>query len=260
MSARTMFKGYLDLGEGLQVPVRLYAAVRDTGVHFRLLHEKDGEPVVERMVDPETGKPVAPEEIRRGLEVEEGRFVLFEPEELEAIAPPTERRISVDRFVETAAIGHAWYDRPYYLGPDGDAAAYFALAKALAASGRDGIARWAMRRHHQLAALRSDGEWLALVRLRHTREVVPAGALPSPGRTRLDPQQLKLAEQLVSALSGSFDPAAYPDTYTGRLREIVEAKASGKTIRAPRRRGRSEAEDLEKALRESLKKAGKHAA
>src|SRR5438477_6633510 len=129
--ARAMWKGVVRVG-GRRVPVRLYAAVADRTVHFRLLHKKDRTPVRQRMVNSRTGKEIPREEIRKGYEIERGVFVMLAPEDLERAEPEDTRDIIVDRFVDAGAVGPEWYERPYWLAPDGKGAGdYAALAAAL---------------------------------------------------------------------------------------------------------------------------------
>src|SRR5215475_3573298 len=142
--ARAMWKANLVVG-GETIPVKLYAAVSDPRVSFRLLHKADGTPVKQRMVHPITRKQVPPEEVRRGLEVDHGVFVVLTDEELAKSEPEPSRDIVVARFVPRAAVDAGYYDRPYYLGPDGDDAAYAALAKVLETWDRLGVAEWTMR-------------------------------------------------------------------------------------------------------------------
>src|SRR5687767_5340058 len=119
MATRAIWKGILMLGDE-QVPVKLYSAVQERGVRFHLLHARDGARVRQRMAHPRTGKTVEPQEIRRGMEVSRGRFVVLEEAELESIDPESSRDIVVTRFVPPAELDHRWYERPYYLGPDGE--------------------------------------------------------------------------------------------------------------------------------------------
>ncbi|HUH12073.1 MAG TPA: Ku protein [Longimicrobiales bacterium] len=127
--ARAIWKAKIRFG-GVEVPVKLYSAVRDRGVHFRLLHRKDRVPVKQRMVDPESGEVVAYEDIRRGYETGQGTFVILDEEELAQAEPEPSREIEITRFVPPEQINHQWYERPYFLGPDEDAEAYAALAVA----------------------------------------------------------------------------------------------------------------------------------
>lgn len=254
--ARAMWKGVIRLGEE-RVPVKLYSAARDRTVHFRLLHEPDRVPVRQRMVNPLTESVVAPEDVRKGYEAEEGVYVLLDPEDLEAVEPEPSRDIEILRFVEPSVLPHPWYDRPYFLGPDDDAGSYCALVEALSSQGKEGIARWVMRKKEYVGALRGAGDHLRLITLRYAGEVIPASALPAPPAGRMDEREIAMAEQLVSVLADEFDPAAYRDEYRERVMELIEAKAAGKAVRPKRRRRKPEAAPLEEMLAKSLERARK---
>ena len=257
MAARAIWKGTIRFGD-VEVPVKLYSAVQDRKVHFRLLDSRDMTPVKQRMVNPETGREVPSERIRKGYAAAAGLFVILDEEELETLEPERSRDIEVTRFVDPSAVDHPWYDRPYYLGPDGDEEAYFALVQALAKEGKEGIARWVMRDKEYVGALRVEGEHLMLVTLRHAGEVVPARALPRPGGRAPEPQEIRMAKQLLEALRGDFDPAAYGDEYRRRVLDLVKTKAKGGTIElATWRKEEAKDEDLAGALEESLKAARK---
>ncbi len=232
MAARAMWKGILRFG-GVEVPVKLYSAVEDRSVHFRLLDAKAQEPVRQQMVDPETGDVVEHAEVRRAFQTGEGELVVLADEELAALEPEPSRDIEVTRFVPTGEITHAWYDRPYYLGPDGGEDDYFALAAALEAEGREGVARWTMRKKDYVGALRAQGGYLVLITLRHAGEVVAASALPAPAGRALDEREMAMARQLVAAMEDELDFGAYRDEYRDRVRELVEAKAEGKVVTFP---------------------------
>lgn len=255
MAVRAMWKGVLNVGEE-RVPVKLYAALQSRRVGFRLLDATDRSPVKQQMIDPETEEPVASEEIRKGVEVGEGELAVIEPEELEQLEPPPSRDIAVTRFVPLAAIDDRWYDRAYWLGPDEDDEGYFALVEALRDTGREGVARWVMRKREYQGALRVRGDHLVLIRLRHAEEVVPLEALPRPVGREPDERELKLAAQLLAALEGDFDPEDFPETYTDRVRELIEAKAEGRVVRLAAERKQGAAIPLEQALDQSLKALG----
>jgi len=103
--ARAMWKGVITFDD-VSVPVKLYSAVKQQGVHFRLLHEKDLEPVRQEMVNPETGEVVPYEEVHRAFETESGDFVLLDEEELDELEPEASRDIEITRFVPAGAITH----------------------------------------------------------------------------------------------------------------------------------------------------------
>lgn len=227
--ARAIWKGVIRF-EDVDVPVKLYSAVQDQKVRFRLLDARRKAPVSQRMVNPDTDEPVAHEDVVRGWETDDGAFVLLDDDELATLEPEPSRDIEVKRFVDPAEITHQWYDRPYYLGPDGDDEAYFALAQALEAEGREGVARWVMRKKEYAGALRAVGGHLLLITLRSAAEVVDAAALEPPAGRELDARELKMAEQLVDALAGEFEPPAFRDEYRDRVHTFIEKKAKGGTV------------------------------
>jgi DNA end-binding protein Ku len=98
------------------------------------------------MVSPDSGDEIATEEIQKGYEIEPGRFVVVTDEELAKLEPKASRDIEVTEFVPTEAISQQWYERPYYLSPDGDEKSYFALAEALNNRDRVGHAQEELRR------------------------------------------------------------------------------------------------------------------
>jgi DNA end-binding protein Ku len=254
--ARAIWKGRIRFG-GVDVPVKLYSAVQERGVHFRLLDASRKEPVKQQMVDPDTGDVVESDSIRRAFEAEAGELVLLDDEELAAAEPEPSRDIEVTRFVPPEEISHQWYDRPYFLGPDGDDDAYFALAAALRKERREGVVRWVMRKKDYAGALRPEGGYLMLITLRHADEVVPASALPAPAGRDLDERELGMARQLIAAMEDDLDIAAFRDEYRDRVLELVEAKAAGKVVKFPKAPAKKTEKSLADVLERSLKAAGK---
>ncbi|CAN5886276.1 Ku protein [soil metagenome] len=258
MAARAIWKGVIHFGD-VEVPVKLYAAVSDRGVHFRLLHDKDLQPVRQQMVDPVTGKVVENDDVRRAFQTDDGDLVMLDDDELSELEPEASRQIEITRFVEPAAITHQWYDRPYFLGPDGDDDAYFALAAALRKQDREGVARWVMRKKEYVGALRVEGEYLMLMTLRHAGEVVDASELDAPGGRALDDREVKMARQLVAALEDDLDMAAYRDEYRDRVMDLVDAKAEGKVVSFPTAKkkptGKSLADMLEQSVKQTKRKS-----
>src|SRR5438128_8971194 len=178
MAARAIWKGDLKMGAA-KVPVKLYSAAQDQTVRFHILDKKSKTRVKQHMVD-ESGKEVPNEEIRKGFEVEPGTFVILDEQEMEKLEPEASREIEITQFVAPKEIPPEYYDRPYYLGPDGDQSAYFALAEALQNKEREGVARWVMRKQPYVGALTAEDGHLMLVTLRNAEEVLSAKDLPRP--------------------------------------------------------------------------------
>ncbi len=258
MAARAMWKGVVTFGD-VRVPVKLYSAVEDRNVHFRLLHAKDRAPVKQEMVNPETDERVPYERTRRAYVTEERDLVVFDRDELADLEPEPSREIRIVRFLRPAVIDHRWYRRPYYLGPDGGGQAWLALAKALERSGREGLARWVMRKQEYVSALRLHRGYPMLIALRHAEEVVSVESLERPGGAGLDKRELSMAMQLMEMLEAPFEPEAYHDEYRERVLELIATKAQGGKVKNLPVRRRRPSEDLGRALEASLKKERKRA-
>lgn len=246
--ARAIWKGVLLL-DGRQAPVKMYSAVEDRTVHFRLLHAKDHAPVEQRIVRKDNGKEVAKEDIRKAFPLDRDVAVILQPEDLAKIEPAPSREIHLCRFVPAGVVSDQWYERPYYLGPDGDEDSYFALAAALERRKVVGVARWVMRKKRYLGALTVADGYLIMSTLRRAEQVLSFANVEASRGKAPQGSELKLAEQLVSSISGDFDPGAWRDEYRERVCRLIEAKARGEKLRPVK----PKKPPPERSLAESLK-------
>ncbi|HEX5702425.1 MAG TPA: Ku protein [Pyrinomonadaceae bacterium] len=251
MAARAIWKGNLKLA-ATKLPVKLYSAVKDQTVRFHVLDVKSKTRVKQHMINPETGDEVSKEEIQKGFEVEPGTFVILDEKELESLEPEASRDIEVEQFVPPEGIPPEYYDRPYYLAPDGDAAAYFALVEALQNKNREGVVRWVMRKQVYVGALRAEDDHLVLLTLRNAEEVLSAKDLPRPAGRAPEKKELNMAKQLVELLKGEFDPKDYKDEYRARVMEFVEKKAKGHKPRLQLVKSKKHSTSLDKVLSKSI--------
>lgn len=256
MAARAIWKGELKIGSA-KVPVKLYSGVVDRTVHFHILDDKHLMRVKQHMVSADSGDEVATEEIQKGYEIEPGKFVILTDEELEGLDPKPSRDIEVAEFVPPESISQQWYERPYYLAPDGDQKAYFALAEALNNRKREGVAHWVMRNKPYVGALRAEGDYLLLVTLRNAEEVISARDLPKPAGRAPTQKELAMAKQLVGLLEGEFNAADYKDEYRGRVMEFIEKKSKGKEPKLHAVKTKRKTSSLAGALEKSLQSVKK---
>ncbi len=258
MSIRAMWKGVIHF-ESIRVPVKLYGAIEDRNVHFRLLHRQDLEPVHQSFINPETDEVVPRDETHRAFVTESGDRVLLTPSELEALEPEPSRDIEILGFLPLDAIDHRWYDRPYYLGPDEDNADFFALTAALEEMKVEGLARWVMRNKSYVGALQLYQGYPMLMSLHHTEEIIPVETLKAPEGPALDKRELGMAHQLIEMLESDFQPQDFHDEFRDHVLEMLEAKAQGKQVhtRVPEQQERSM--DLSQALEASIEQVRKRA-
>lgn len=261
MAARAIWKGELKLGTN-KLPVKLFSAIEDKSVRFHILDNTKRNRVKQHMVVPDSGEEVATEEIRKGYEVEPGRFVILEDDELESLKPEASRDIEVSEFVGVEDIPQQFYERAYYLAPDGDQTNYFAVAQALENQKSEGIAHWVMRNKSYTGALGSQDGYLVLSTLRNEGEVIDADELPKPAGRAPTKKELDLAKHLVSLLEGEFEPKDFKDEYRERVMEYIAKKAKGKAPRLAAVKTKRKTTSLDSVLAKSIAslKKGKRAA
>ena len=250
MAGRAIWKGSLRVGS-VTLPIKMYAAVQDRDIHFHVLQRTTKSRVKQEMVR-ENEEEVEKAEVRKGYEIEPGTFVIVEPSELQQLKPKESRIVSMLRFVPRSQVGNGWYERPYYLGPDGDVGHYFALVEALEKRNVLGIARWSMRGKSYVGALSVENGYLMLIKLRYSEEVLSPEDLPAPSGRALEAKELRMAEELIGALEGKFDPREFRDEYRDRLASFIQAKAKGRHPRLPPISERRTRGSLDQQLAKSL--------
>lgn len=256
-AGRSLWTGQLRLAL-VNIPVQLTAATSssarlafhqvDKNSHKRIRYEK---------VAPGIG-PVAAEDIVKGFEIGKGNYVLITDEDFEKIKLEAKRTIDLVQFVDHCEIDPIYFDKPYYVMPDGKPAAeaYAVLRDAMRATGKMGIGQFVMRGREYIAALKPCGQGLMLETLRFADEVRRAAPyFAGIGEAEADPELLDLAEDLIRRKSKSFDAAAFQDHYTEALRALIEAKAKHK-VSVDEGQGEEPARenviDLVEALRRSV--------
>jgi DNA end-binding protein Ku len=230
MRKQAIWKGVVSFAN-VRVPVKLYAAIESEHLFVHLLHDKDMVPLQRQMVCELDGKPVPPDEYLKAAEVDDDQYVAIEPADLESLAVPSDRQIDVLQFVPTADVDPRYFERPYYLGPDGEPDKYASLAKALRETERAAICQWMFRKRSYAGALLAAGDVLELISLRLADEIVPSRDLHLP-RPALSERERKTAKYLVEELSGPFEAAHYRDRFRWALKALAEKKARGQAVEA----------------------------
>jgi DNA end-binding protein Ku len=251
---RSLWTGSISFGL-VNVPVKAFTAVRDHDVHFHQLDKKSGSRVRYRKVAEETGKEVKKDDIVLGFEVRNGRYVTFDETEMKALRPEKTRVIEVSDFVELAQIDPIYYENTYWLVPDGEGAkkSYQLLVSAMEEEQQVGVGTVVLRDKQHLAAVRPLDGVLAMSTMRFADEVVERSEIDGlPRRAKPDPRALKMAKQLISGLSGEWNPDQYRDTYTEELRKRITAKNAGKEVVEEAEKPAAKVLDLMAALEASV--------
>ena len=258
MASRSIWTGSITFGL-VNIPVKLFVAVREKNIQFHMLHDQDHVRLQRKMICPSDGKEVHAEHTVKGYELSPGQYVVIKEKDLEAAAPKKSKTIEMEDFVDLDEIDHVYFDRPYYVVPQEQGVkAYRLLVEAMEKSKKVGIARFVMRNKEYLCALRPQEGALVLETMHFSDEVIPVKEVDGvPHKATSDDRELKMASQLIDSLSSKFKPEKYHDTYREAVQAIIEKKAEGEEIvtqpAAEEKRGR--ATNLMAALEASLEKA-----
>lgn len=225
-SVRTFWKGYLRLAL-VTIPVRLVSAEKAAATpRFHQIDRKSKQRIRYSKIVPGKGE-VAKNDIVMGYEVEPGNYVLFESDELDAIKLETKHTIELKQFVEADDIDFLYFEKPYYVLPDGDVAeeGYIVIRDALKAENKIAIGQLTLRGRENLVALYPGGAGLVLETLRYREEIKDADDVFSGlGREKSRADMLKMAEELIRTRSGDFDPTEFRNHYAEALRDLVKQK------------------------------------
>jgi DNA end-binding protein Ku len=256
---RAIWSGSLSFGL-VNVPVALLSATRDVQVHFHQLDSEDNTPIEVRRYCSEEDVEVPYEEVVKGYEIDDGKYVMLTDEELAAAAPEKTRTIDIEEFVEVEDIDPIFYDHPYFLVPtggEGGARAYVLLREVMDREGRAALGRFVLRNKEYLAAVRPRDGVLTLTTMVFADEIRPTDPVAElAGDAKAPKNEVDAAVELIDAMSTDWDPKRYHDHYRERLLEVIEAKADGATIEAPEEEeAPSEVPDLMAALEATLAEA-----
>ncbi len=257
-AARPIWTGTITFGL-VNIPIRLFTAVREERVAFHMLHDQDNVRLRRKLVCPEDNKEVHPEHIVKGYEIHKDQYVIVRPEDLESCAPEATKAIEITDFVDLKDIDPIYYDRPYYVLPQAAAVkSYRLLVEAMTRTKKVGISKFVMHDKEYLAALRPVEGMICLHTMHFGKEVVPAehtGYVPADHK--VSERELKVAEQLIASLATDFKPERYHDDYKECVLKMIERKAHGDKIVSPPavEKKPAHARDLMAALEASLAEA-----
>jgi len=225
-SSRTLWKGAISFGL-VHIPVTLHSATAENRMKFNLLNKSTMTRVGNQQVDKSSGEAMPREEVVKGFEVEKDQFVVLTPDEIKAALPKSTQTISIEAFVERDRIPAVFFHKPYYVSPGGKGGQkpFALLRETLERTGKVGIARVVISTRQHLAALIPQGKGLVLNLLRWSDEVRDVAGLAWPGEeVTVSAAELKMAEQLVEAMAGEWQPDLFHDEFRDKLMELVEQK------------------------------------
>jgi DNA end-binding protein Ku len=259
MAARSLWTGSISFGL-VAIPVRLYAATQSKELRFHFVDRRDLAPVGYDKVRKDTGEHVDPDDIVRAFEIEKGRYVPLEPDDLDRLDVELTHGIDICDFVRLEEIDPIYFRQAYYLLPQpGGEKPYALLERALAEAGRVGIAKIVIRNKQHLACLRAHEGFLVVETMYYADEVRRPEELDPDVDLDVKPRkaEIDMAKTLVENLTAAFDPGRYTDTYRSELMKLIRKKAKGVPLPEQPEEEEAEVVDLMQALRESVRRTQK---
>jgi DNA end-binding protein Ku len=250
--ASTVWKGYITFGL-ITIPVRLYAAARTERVSFNQIHEVCGGRIKQQTFCPQCDRTVERSELVKGYEVEKGRYVIVNDEEVKGIAPASSDNMEILEFVKAEGIDPIYFDASYFMVPeDAGKKAYHLLLETMQKSGYSAVAKITMHQREYTVIVRPHADGLLLHTMFYPEEVREVPEFRRDENVSVKPQEVALAEKLVEGLATDFDPSKYHDEYQGHLMQMIEAKREGQQVETTAPKKRAPVIDLMQALQKSL--------
>lgn len=253
VAARANWKGYIKFGE-VACAVALYTAASSSErIAFNTVNRATGSRVRREFVDSETGDPVEREDQVKGYEVENGDYVVLEPEEVASALPDSDKTLKIEAFVPCNEIDDVYFDKPYYLVPDRMGTDAFKLLRdGMRQAKVAALARTVLFRRLRTVLIRSHGNGLIGTTLNFDYEVRSSKeAFDDIPDMKIEGEMLELAKHIINTKKGSFDAKAFEDRYDAAIAELVKAKIEGKALPKKKAPPPSKQSDLLQALRES---------
>ena len=226
---RAIWKGAISFGL-VNVPVALHPASQESGIDFDWLDKRSMDPVGYKRVNKRTGKEITSDNIVKGIQQDSGEYVVLSDTQSKAAYPKSTQTIEIESFVKAADIEFLLFEKPYYLEPYGKGSekVYALLRESMRGTGVVGIARVVMHTKEHLAVLLPSGPALILNTIRWANEIRPMDELKLPpdgkASSMLKPNELKMAAQLISDMTGKWQPADYEENFSAAVHGLVNRK------------------------------------
>ena len=259
-SSRPVWEGHLRLSL-VTCPVSLFKATSEgSSVHFHLLHPQSHNRVKQAWKDPslpEGKQEVARAELLHGYEIEKGKYVIVEDEDIRAIRLESSKTIQIEHFVDAGTIDRIYWDTPYYMVPSGKAELiepFAVIRDAMQGASRVALGRVVMTGRERIVVMEVRGRGFLLSTL-HAEDEVRSDAelFDDIPEIKPDKQMIEIAEAIISKQEGPFDPSQFQDRYAEALKRLVAEKSAGVVIDREAAAPESNVIDLMEALRRSLK-------
>ncbi len=249
---KAIWKGSIGFGL-VNIPVKLYSAVQNSGLDFDMLDGKDHSKIKFKRVNESTGKEVPYDKIVKGYQLNE-HYVILDDSDFKDASPEKTKMIELENFVDISEVNPIYYETSYYAEPEKQGKkAYALLQKALIESKKAGLARFVLRNAENLCIIHPLDNILIVTKIRFGEEVRDHADLDIPKGDVIGKKEIDVGLALIKQYSSSFDIKGFSDEYSKELLRIIKAKAKGKRATIKKLKPREElSDDLYSQLMKSL--------
>jgi DNA end-binding protein Ku len=253
---RSIWKGAISFGL-VTIPVKLFSATEEKDISFRQVHAEDGGRIKYKRVCEKDGLEIPFADIAKGYELADGRMVILDREDFEALPLATTKAVEVVQFVAEDEVDPTYFNKTYFLQADGPGIKpYVLLRDALIKSGQSAVVKVALRSREALALIRPRDGVLVLHTMLWPDELRDGSFATPPEDVTVSDAEVRMAQSFIEALAGEFRPEDFTDSYREALETLVRSKAEGipmaEEAEAPKE---AEVVDLVAALRASVEAA-----
>ncbi|MFA1676264.1 Ku protein [Rhizobium mongolense] len=251
---RAQWKGFIKFGQ-VSCGVGLYTATSTSErIAFNTVNKATGNRVSRQFIDGETGDPVPHEAQVKGFEIENGQYIMIDPEEVAAVIPESNKTLEIEAFIPCSDVDDVYFDKPYYLTPTDKVSedAFAALRDGMRKSNVAAIAQTVLFRRMRTVLIRPHGKGLIATTMHYDYEVRSSEKVfEEMPKMKIAGEMLDLAKHIISTKKGTFDPAEFDDRYENAVAELVKAKMEGRALPKKKPIKVSQPNDLLAALRQS---------
>ena len=249
------FKGNLSFGF-VYIPVTLHLAIKDSRVAFKLFDQKTKSRIQYKKTCLDCdGREVKNEDVIKGYEYDEGKFVMLSDDDFEKIKTEKDKSITIEQFISLEEVNPLFYDKSYFIVPTGAEKAYSLLVKSMKDTKKAGIGKTVLGTKESLVLIQPQDNYLILYTLHFLEEIKE---YPHKiNSLKIESSELRLAKLLINEMTQPFKPEKYYDEYAEKVNNLIAMKIKGNKIIASKKTKSHKIQDIMEALQSSLNEVNK---
>ncbi len=236
----------------VNIPVSLNPVIKNNDTSFNYLHKKCLNRISYLKYCNHCKKEVKNNELIKGYEYSTDKYVTFDDEDFEKLKTNEEKSLEIISFVDLNEVDPLYYEKSYYIKTDGKNKAFSLFKKALEKAKKVAVARTVLRDKTYYAIIRFNKSNLIMTTLYYEEEIKEIEEVVEEKFTE---KEMDLALKLINSMEGTFNPDEYIDDYQEKIKDAIDKKIDGKTIKKAKSKKTISVKNLMDALEKSLKEA-----